>query len=128
MLQVISTDKAPKAVGPYSQAVIANGFIFVSGQIAIDPATQQLSTGNTAEQTRQVLKNLSAVLESVGSNLNAVVKTTVFLKDLKDFDAMNQTYAEFFCQTKPARATVEVARLPKDVSVEIEAIAIYTPS
>ncbi len=128
MLQVISTDKAPKAVGPYSQAVIANGFIFVSGQIAIDPATQQLSTGNTAEQTRQVLKNLSAVLESVGSNLNAVVKTTVFLKDLKDFDVMNQTYAEFFAETKPARATVEVARLPKDVSVEIEAIAVYTPS
>lgn len=128
MLQVVSTDKAPKAVGPYSQAVIANGFIFVSGQIAIDPSTQTLSTGNTAEQTRQVLKNLSGVLESVGSNLNAVVKTTVFLKDLKDFDAMNQVYAEFFTQTKPARATVEVARLPKDVAVEIEAIAVHTPS
>lgn len=128
MLQVVSTDKAPKAVGPYSQAVIANGFIFVSGQIAIDPSTQTLSTGNTAEQTRQVLKNLTGVLESVGSNLNAVVKTTVFLKDLKDFDAMNQVYAEFFTQAKPARATVEVARLPKDVAVEIEAIAVHTPS
>lgn len=128
MLQVVSTDKAPKAVGPYSQAIVANGFIFVSGQISIDPATQQLNTGTTAEQTRQVLTNLTAVLETVGASLASVVKTTVFLKDMKDFDAMNQVYAEFFSNTKPARATVEVSRLPKDVSVEIEAIAVHTPS
>lgn len=127
MLQVVSTDKAPQAVGPYSQAIIANGFIFVSGQIAINPANGQLNTGSTAEQTKQVLKNITAVLESVGSGLSAVVKTTVYLKDLKDFEIMNQTYGEFFTQTKPARATVEVARLPKDVSVEIDAIAVHIP-
>ncbi len=128
MLQVVSTEKAPKAVGPYSQAVIANGFIFVSGQIAIDPTTGELNTGSTAEQTRQVLTNVNAVLETVGASLASVVKTTVFMKDLGDFDAMNQTYAEFFTGNKPARATVEVARLPKDVAVEIEAIAVHTPA
>lgn len=124
MLQVVSTEKAPKAVGPYSQAVIANGFIFVSGQIAIDPATGNLNTGTTAEQTRQVLKNLSAVLESQGRSLSDVVKTTVYLKNMEDFQDMNNVYAEFFTNNKPARATVEVSRLPKDVSVEIEAIAV----
>lgn len=124
MLQTVSTDKAPKVVGPYSQAVIANGFIFASGQIAIDPQSGSLVTGPTAEQTKQVLKNLSAVLESVGSGLEHVVKTTVFLKNMADYDAMNAVYAEFFHTNKPARAAVEVSRLPKDVSVEIEAIAV----
>lgn len=125
MLQVVDTDKAPKAVGPYSQAIIANGFIFASGQIPIDPATGNLNTGSIAEQTTQVLKNLSAVMESQGASLNDVVKTTVYLKSMNDFQEMNQVYAEFFQQVKPARATVEVSRLPKDVSVEIEAIALY---
>ncbi|MBY0359375.1 MAG: RidA family protein [Candidatus Obscuribacterales bacterium] len=124
MLQAVSTDKAPKAVGPYSQAIIANGFVFVSGQIAIDPATGNLLTGSTAEQTRQVLKNVAAVLESLGAGLDHVVKTTVFLKDMNDYAAMNETYAEFFTASKPARAAVEVARLPRDVKVEIEAIAV----
>ncbi|MBX9720858.1 MAG: RidA family protein [Candidatus Obscuribacterales bacterium] len=124
MMQVVATEKAPKALGPYSQAIVANGFVFASGQIAIDPATGNLNTGSTAEQTRQVLNNLQAVLESAGSGLSQVVKTTVFLKNMGDFEQMNAVYAEFFSQTKPARATVEVARLPKDVSVEIEAIAL----
>ena len=123
-MQVVATEKAPKALGPYSQAIVANGFVFASGQIAIDPATGNLNTGSTAEQTRQVLNNLQAVLESAGSGLSQVVKTTVFLKNMGDFEQMNAVYAEFFSQTKPARATVEVARLPKDVSVEIEAIAL----
>lgn len=123
-MQVVSTDKAPKAVGPYSQAVIAGGFIFVSGQIAIDPETGTINnTASIQEQTRQVLKNISAVLESADTSLAKVVKTTVYLKDMADFDEMNKVYAEFFSQYKPARATVEVARLPKDVSVEIDAIA-----
>ena len=124
MLKVVETDKAPKAVGPYSQAIIANNFIFVSGQIPIDPSDGQLNTGSTAEQTRQVLKNLSAVLESAGSRLTDVVKTTVYLKNMDDFQEMNSVYSEFFSQNKPARATVEISRLPKDVSVEIEAIAL----
>lgn len=123
-MEVISTDKAPQAVGPYSQAISANGFVFVSGQIAIDPATGQLNQGSTAEQTRQVLKNVSAVLESAGSSLDKVVKATVFIKNMNDFQAMNEVYAEFFAKNKPARACVEVARLPKDVLVEIDAIAL----
>lgn len=123
-LQVVSTEKAPQAVGPYSQAIIANGFIFVSGQIAIDPASGQINQGSTAEQTRQVLKNLSAVLESVDSGMDKVVKATVFIKNMNDFQAMNEVYAEFFKNNKPARACVEVARLPKDVLVEIDAIAL----
>lgn len=124
MLQVVSTDKAPQAVGPYSQAIIANGFIFASGQIPIDPSTGILNTGTTAEQTRQVLLNLQAVLAAAGSNLAGVVKTTVFLKSMDDFAEMNKVYSEFFTENKPARATVEVSRLPKDVSVEVEAIAL----
>lgn len=126
MLQVVSTDKAPKAVGPYSQAVIANGFIFVSGQIAIDPASGSLIGGPVADQTRRVLENLKAVLESAGAGMNNVVKTSVFLKNMADFETMNTIYAEFFTGTKPARATVEVARLPKDVLVEIEAVAVLS--
>lgn len=125
MPQVVATDHAPKALGPYSQAIIANGFIFLSGQIAIDPKTGEINTGSTKEQTKQVLKNLTAVLESQGCSLNDVVKTTVFLKSMNDFQDMNGVYAEFFGETKPARATVEVSRLPKDVAVEIEAIAVH---
>lgn len=124
-IQVISTEKAPQAVGPYSQAIKANGFVFVSGQIAIDPATAQVIEGNTAEQTRQVLKNLKAVLESSNSSMDKVVKATVFIKDMNQFQAMNEVYAEFFANNKPARACVEVARLPKDVLVEIDAIALH---
>lgn len=124
-LQVISTDKAPQAVGPYSQAICANGFVFVSGQIAIDPSSGQIIEGNTADQTRQVLKNLKAVLESSKSGMDKVVKATVFIKDMNQFQAMNEVYAEFFTQSKPARACVEVSRLPKDVLVEIDAIALH---
>jgi 2-iminobutanoate/2-iminopropanoate deaminase len=124
-LQVISTDKAPQAVGPYSQAICANGFVFVSGQIAIDPSNGQIIDGNTADQTRQVLKNLKAVLESSKSGMDKVVKATVFIKDMNQFQAMNEVYAEFFTQNKPARACVEVSRLPKDVLVEIDAIALH---
>lgn len=125
MLKVVSTDRAPQAVGPYSQAVIANGFIFVSGQIAIDPRDGQIVSGDTATQTRRVLENLAAVLESENTDLASVVKTTVYLKNMNDFEAMNRVYAEFFHTNKPARATVEVSRLPKDVAVEIDAIALH---
>ncbi|MDZ4833631.1 MAG: RidA family protein [Candidatus Melainabacteria bacterium] len=124
MLQTVQTDKAPKAIGPYSQAIKANGFVFVSGQIPIDPATSQLAQGSVAELTRQVMRNLTSILESAGSSLDNVVKTTIYLKDMSDFDEVNTTYAEFFPNHKPARATVEVARLPKDVKVEIDAIAV----
>ncbi len=124
MVQVITTEKAPKAIGPYSQAVVANGFVFASGQIALDPASGQIVQGTTAEQTQRVLSNLKAILEEAGSALTKVVKTTVYLKDMQDFDEMNRVYGEFFSANKPARATVQVARLPKDVSVEIDAIAI----
>lgn len=122
--QIISTDKAPAAAGPYSQAVRVNNSIFTAGQIAIDPATGKLIEGNIAAQTRQVLKNLSAVLEAAGSSLERVVKTTVFLASLDDFAAMNQVYAEFFPTNPPARSTVEVARLPLGALVEIDAVAV----
>ncbi len=123
-LEVINTEKAPKALGPYSQAIKANGFVFVSGQIPIDPATNELSKGTISEQTALVLTNLGEILKQAGTSLTNVVKTTVFLKDMNDFEEMNKTYAEFFSSTKPARATVQVARLPKDVSIEIECIAV----
>jgi 2-iminobutanoate/2-iminopropanoate deaminase len=123
-VQVIATDNAPKAIGPYSQAVVANGFVFASGQIAIDPATGQIKLGSISEQTERVLTNLKAILEHAGSSLNKVVKTTVYLKDMGDFEEMNRVYSEFFKENKPARATVQVARLPKDVSVEIDATAV----
>jgi 2-iminobutanoate/2-iminopropanoate deaminase len=121
--KIISTAQAPKAIGPYSQAVIANGFAFLSGQIALDPATMQLIEGDIAAQTEQVLKNLKAVLEACGSSLAAVVKTTVFLKDMGEFSEMNAVYGKYFSENPPARATVEAARLPRDVRVEIECIA-----
>ena len=124
MKNVIATDKAPQAIGPYSQAIEANGMIFASGQIPIDPASGELLSGTVEEQTRLVLTNLKAVLEAGGASLDAVVKCTVFLKDMNDFSAMNGVYGEFFTTPYPARAAVEVARLPKDVKVEIEAIAV----
>jgi 2-iminobutanoate/2-iminopropanoate deaminase len=122
--ETISTEKAPGAIGPYSQAIKAGGMIYCSGQIPIDIATGEFVAGGVAEQTRQVLVNLSAVLESAGSGLNDVVKTTVFLADMNDFAAMNEVYAEFFSENKPARATVQAARLPRDARVEIDCIAI----
>lgn len=124
MLETVQTDKAPKAIGPYSQAIKANGFVFVSGQIPIDPSTSQLAQGTVAELTRQVMRNLTSILETAGTSLDNVVKTTIYLKDMADFEVVNNTYAEFFPNHKPARATVEVARLPKDVKVEIDAIAV----
>jgi 2-iminobutanoate/2-iminopropanoate deaminase len=123
MMQVVSTERAPKALGPYSQAIKCNGLIFVSGQIPIEPSSNQLVDGSTAEQARRVLMNISAILQEAGSNMGKVVKTTVFLKDMTDFEAMNKVYAEFFTTNHPARSTVQVARLPKDVSIEIDAIA-----
>jgi 2-iminobutanoate/2-iminopropanoate deaminase len=110
-------------VGPYNQAIIANGFVFTAGQIAIDPATNQLLPGGIQEQTRRVLNNLKAVLYAAGTDLKKVVKTTVFLKNMDDFSQMNEVYAEFFTANAPARSAVEVSRLPKDVLVEIECIA-----
>lgn len=123
MKQIISTDRAPKAIGPYSQAAVFNGLVFCSGQIPLDPATGALIEGGVAEQTARVLDNLSAVLEAAGSSLDCVLKTTVFLKDMSEFAAMNEVYARYFPSNPPARATVEAARLPRDVRVEIEAIA-----
>jgi 2-iminobutanoate/2-iminopropanoate deaminase len=123
MLQVVATDSAPKAIGPYSQAIKSNGLIFVSGQIPLDPSSNQLVNGTIAEQSRRVLMNISAILHEAGSSLDKVLKTTVYLKDMGEFEQMNAVYSEFFSGNKPARATVQVSRLPKDVSIEIDAIA-----
>lgn len=123
-MKSIHTEKAPQAIGPYSQAIATGGLVFSAGQVAIDPATGELVAGDTAAQTRQVLKNLTAVLAAAGTGLGQVVKTTVFLKNFDDFAAMNAVYAEAFGDHKPARSTVEVVRLPKNALVEIEAIAI----
>ena len=120
---VISTSKAPAAIGPYSQAVSWGDLIFVSGQIPIDPATGQVVGGDVADQTERVLENLAAILEAAGASLGQVLKTTVYLRDLNDFGKMNEVYARFFGEQPPARATVQVARLPRDVGVEIEVIA-----
>jgi 2-iminobutanoate/2-iminopropanoate deaminase len=120
---VISTSKAPAAIGPYSQAVRWGDLIFVSGQIPIDPSTGQVVEGNVAEQTERVLENLAAILEAAGASLAQVLKTTVYLRDLNDFGKMNEVYARFFGQQPPARATVQVSRLPRDVAVEIDAVA-----
>jgi 2-iminobutanoate/2-iminopropanoate deaminase len=120
----IQTDNAPAAIGPYSQAIKAGGFVFVSGQIPIDPQTGQFVAGGIAEQTKQVLKNVSAVLEAGGSSLDRVVKTTVFLADMKEFSGMNEVYATFFSGPPPARATVAAAGLPRDARVEIEVVAL----
>ena len=124
MRDVIATKDAPQAIGPYSQAIRANGFVFVSGQVAIDPSTQQVVSGDVAAQTDRVLKNLSAILTTAGSGLEKVVRSTVFLKNMGDFAAMNEVYGRYFSTAPPARSTVEVARLPKDVSVEIDVIAL----
>ena len=124
MREIISTKDAPQAIGPYSQAIKANGFVFTSGQIAIDPSTQQVMAGDVAAQTERVLRNLSEILEAGGSGLGKVVRSTVFLKNMNDFAAMNQVYGKYFSSAPPARSTVEVARLPKDVSVEIDVIAL----
>ena len=123
MKQVISTTGAPAAIGPYSQAIVSNGFAFLSGQIPLDPATGALIEGGIEEQTARVLENLKAVLEASGTSLAGVVKTTVYLKDMGEFAAMNAVYARYFTENPPARATVEAARLPKDVRVEIDCIA-----
>ncbi len=124
MREVISTDKAPKAIGAYSQAIKAGGFIFSAGQIAVDPATAQLIQGDVRSQTEQILKNLSAILESAGSSLEKVVKTTVYLKNMSDFAAMNEVYGQFFKVNPPARSTVEVAQLPRNMLVEIDVTAL----
>jgi 2-iminobutanoate/2-iminopropanoate deaminase len=121
---IIATDRAPQAIGPYSQAVRAGNLVFASGQIPINPATGEFVAGGIAEQTEQVLRNLTAVFEAAGLGLNRVVKTTVFLVDMDDFTVMNEVYGRFFGQQPPARATVQAARLPRDARVEIEAIAV----
>lgn len=123
MIETVSTETAPKALGPYSQALKTDGFVFCSGQIPINPATNQIEAVTIEEQTRQAITNLKNVLEKAGASLASVVKTTVFIKDMNDFAALNGVYAEMFGDTKPARSCVEVSRLPKDVKVEIECIA-----
>jgi 2-iminobutanoate/2-iminopropanoate deaminase len=124
MRDVVATATAPQAIGPYSQAIKANGMVFTSGQIPIDPSTNQLISGDIAAQTERVLNNVSAILEAAGTSLQKVVKTTVFLKNMSEFAQMNEVYAKFFGSNPPARSTVEVARLPKDVLVEIDVIAL----
>ena len=124
MRDVVATKDAPQAIGPYSQAIKANGFVFISGQIAIDPAGGQIIAGDVAAQTERVLKNLEAILKAAGSGLERVVRTTVFLKNMGDFAAMNEVYGRFWKSAPPARSTVEVARLPRDVAVEIDVIAL----
>jgi 2-iminobutanoate/2-iminopropanoate deaminase len=123
MRQPVSTDQAPKAIGPYSQAIRAGQFLFLSGQVGFDPATGQLVPGGIAEQTQRVLQNIGAVLAAAGLSLDHVVKTTVFLADMNDFAAMNEIYATYFKSPAPARSTVQAARLPRDARVEIEIIA-----
>lgn len=122
--EIVSTDNAPGAIGPYSQAIKAGGMVFCSGQIPIDPATGNFVSEVVSEQTEQVLKNLSEVLKAAGTSLDNVVKTTVFLADMNDFAEMNEIYSQFFSDNKPARATVQAARLPRDAKVEIECIAV----
>ncbi len=123
MKTVVSTAQAPQAIGPYSQAIISNGWVFVSGQLGLDPASGELVGPDVAEQTRQALRNLQAILEAAGSSLERVVKTTIYLADMQDFKTVNAIYAEFFTAAPPARATVQVAALPRGGRVEIEAIA-----
>ncbi|PMQ02494.1 MAG: reactive intermediate/imine deaminase [Dictyoglomus sp. NZ13-RE01] len=124
MKEVIFTDNAPKAIGPYSQAIKVGNFVFISGQIPIDPKTGNLVEGDIKEQTKRVIENIKAIIESIGGSLENIVKTTVFLKSLEEFSQMNEVYAEYFKDKPPARSTVEVSRLPKDVRIEIEATAI----
>ena len=124
MKEIIATDRAPRAIGPYSQAVRAGNLVFASGQIPIDPATGEFVAGGIVEQTEQVLRNVRAVFEAAGVGLGQVIKTTVFLADIDDFNAMNEVYGRFFGENPPARATVQAARLPRDARVEIDAIAV----
>jgi len=121
--QVITSDAAPKAIGPYSQAIRSAGLLFLAGQIPLDPATMQIIEGDIAKQTERVLENVKAILAAAGSSLDRVVKTTVFLKDMNEFAAMNEVYGRYFPQNPPARSTVEAARLPRDARIEIEVIA-----
>ncbi len=123
MRDVILTDRGPKPIGPYSQAIRANGFLYVSGQVALDPITGEMASADIKQQTERTLENVKGILEAAGLNLHQVVKTTVFLKDMNDFAAMNEVYAKYFTSAAPARSTVQVARLPKDALVEIEVIA-----
>jgi len=123
MKNVVLTDRGPKPIGPYSQAIKSNGFVFVSGQIALDPKTGEFAGETVGQQTERVLENLKAILEASGAPLNHVVKTTVYLKDMNDFAAMNEVYARYFTAAPPARSTVQAARLPKDALVEIDAVA-----
>ncbi|WP_281417641.1 RidA family protein [Alkaliphilus flagellatus] len=123
-MEMINTDKAPAAIGPYSQGVRVDNLLFISGQMPLDPNTMDIVPGTIKEQTARVIENLKAILEEAGLTLNNVVKTTVFIKDMNDFANINEVYASYFTENKPARACVEVARLPKDVGVEIEAIAV----
>jgi 2-iminobutanoate/2-iminopropanoate deaminase len=120
----VETASAPAAIGPYSQGIIANGFVYTAGQIPLDPATGELVQGDIAAQTKRVMESLKAILEQAGASLQTVVKTTVFLKSMDDFAAMNTVYAEYFGDHKPARSTVQAAKLPRDVNVEIEAVAL----
>jgi 2-iminobutanoate/2-iminopropanoate deaminase len=124
MRDVISTPDAPKAIGPYSQAIKGGGFVFTAGQVALDPATGQVVPGDVAAQTERVMKNLASILQAAGSGFQKVVRCTVFLKNMNDFTAMNEVYGRYFTAAPPARSTVEVARLPKDVLVEIDVIAL----
>jgi len=124
MKEIIATNDGPKAIGPYSQAIKANGFLFLSGQIAIDPVTNTLVSGDVSFQTDRVLKNLAGILKAAGSGLEKVVRSTVFLQNMTDFNGMNEVYSRYFSSEPPARSTVEVARLPKDVLVEIDVIAL----
>jgi 2-iminobutanoate/2-iminopropanoate deaminase len=123
-MKTIQTASAPAAIGPYSQAIVANGFVFTAGQVPFDPASMEVVEGGIAEQTEQVMRNLAAILEEAGTSLGSVVKTTVFLRDMNDFAAMNEVYGRHFGGHKPARSTVQAARLPRDVGVEIEAVAV----
>jgi len=122
--EVIATDKGPKAIGPYSQAIKANGLIYTAGQIALDPATGQIVEGDVAQQTMRVFENLKAIVEAAGSSLDKAVKATVYLKDMNDFAAMNEVYGRYLQKNPPARSTVEVARLPRDVQVEIDLVVL----
>ncbi len=124
MLKRVFTEKAPKAIGPYSQATIVGNMVYTSGQIAIDPLTGNIVEGGAAEQTEQVMKNLKAVLEAAGSSFDKVVKTTIFIKNMEQFSTINEVYGKYFSESYPSRSCVEVARLPKDVLIEVEVIAV----
>ena len=123
MKEIVTTDRGPKPIGPYSQAVKSNGFLYLSGQVALDPKTNEMNAGDIRQQTERVLENIKGILEAAGSNLHHVVKTTVFLKDMNEFPAMNEVYARYFTSAPPARSTVQAVRLPKDALVEMEVIA-----